>query len=132
MMPRKEGWENILDAEIEKARALTFEWGRNDCVTWAANVVLALTGADLITDLRGTYATKQGAYRLIRETGGTLAGCVDARLPRIPIAFAGRGDVVLWENSLGICTGINSFFLTDTAGLSPIKTLKCGAAWRVE
>jgi hypothetical protein len=130
-MRRTEGWERVLDAEIEKARRLPFSWGIHDCVTWAANVVLAMTGEDLIPEFRGGYQTKLEAYRLILQTGESLAACVDARLARSPIAFARRGDVVCRENALAICTGIHSFFITEDQGLQPIKTQHCEMAWRV-
>src|SRR5690242_12826816 len=100
-MKRLESWESILDAEIEKARPLAFEWGVHDCATWAANVVLALTGEDLIAAIRGSYTDEESARQVI-DAGGGLDACVDARLPRVGVAFAQRGDVVRWGHSLGI------------------------------
>lgn len=137
-MRRLTGWEGLLDAELEKARTLVFAWGENDCVTWAANIVLALTGEDLIAPQRGSYPDEESARRVIFDEGGldtdfaaNLEACVDARLPRIEVPFARRGDLVRWGNALGVCAGADSFFLTPKNGVRPIRTLRCQSAWRV-
>jgi hypothetical protein len=129
---RKDGWETAFFAEIEAAQNRALGWGEFDCVTWAGNMTLALTGFDPIAEFRGRYRSKAGAYRLIRETAGTLAECVDRKLQRISVSRAGRGDVVLIDNALGVCAGVQSLFVTENHGLQGLPTLNCEAAWRVE
>lgn len=129
---RVRGWESILHAELQAAKDRPFIWGEHDCVTWVANVILALTGTDYMAEFRGTYDSQLGARRLIKEIGGDLPGCVDGKLPSIPVPMARRGDVVLYENALGICCGVKSFFITQADGLQGIRTLQCEKAWRVE
>ncbi len=131
-MSRFEDWPVRLDAHLDSMRLLNFEWGVRDCVLFAASAVLAMTGEDLVPEFRGRYASKAEAYTLIKASGETLAACVDLRLPPIAVKLAGRGDIVMWQGALGVCTGLSSFFMTEKNGLQGIPTRKCEAAWRVE
>lgn len=47
-----------------------FEWGKSDCCTGACDVFLRLHGVDPMHDLRGRYASRQGALRIIASFGG--------------------------------------------------------------
>lgn len=68
--PRLPNWPDLLAAFIEERRHVPFEWGRNDCVTFAADAVLCLTGHDVLASLRGTWATEQQALQLAARMGG--------------------------------------------------------------
>lgn len=84
------------------AAGLTFEWGRRDCVTLAADRYMALTGTDAIADVRGVYSSAFAAARLLRREGG-MAAAIDRRIawPRRPAEAAliallpgAQGDVL--------------------------------------
>lgn len=124
-----------LAAAIAAARARPFAWGANDCVTWAADVRLALTGEDLATGWRGRYSTPRGAARLIRRMGfRSLTAAVTAALgaPLPSVLMAQRGDVVREGavEAFGICAGRMALFLSPD-GLTERPIEDCGMAWRV-
>lgn len=129
---RLEGWESLLNEEVEEARSQSFKWGFHDCLTWATNCLLAITGVDYLAEIRGTYKTQAGAYRLIKKRGKSLQDCVSQKLPEISIKMAKRGDLLMYNGALGICFGINGFFVTEESGLTPVKTLSCEYAWTID
>ena len=109
MIGRVPDWERRLMAAV--AHTPAFQWGTADCCTFAARIVLDMTGRDLLAVFRGKYATARGAIRLI-NTGGGLELLISQRLgPPLPrVAQAHRGDVVLartreGEPTVGICVG---------------------------
>lgn len=79
-----------LLAELESRAQLPFDWRRNDCARFAAACVRAQTGDNPLKGLR--WGSAAGARRLLDRLGG-MEAAVDARLRRIPPAFARRGDV---------------------------------------
>ena len=91
-LKRRSNWPEALDAFIASRRERPFRYGPNDCARFAAGAVEAQTGVNLMAGMR--YASKAGADRLIESEGGLLAA-LRARLPLIPPAQAGRGDVGL-------------------------------------
>jgi hypothetical protein len=118
-MKRVDNWPEKLTEYVESRRAEPFEWGRNDCMLFAADGISVLTGVDLVPELRGSYSTQIGAARRIVEVYGTasLAGAAECfaekwGIEEISIKFAGRGDVVLCANSgnpcLAICIGLHA------------------------
>lgn len=91
-------------------RMQPYAWGTNDCVTFAADGVLAITGNDPITELRGTWSDAETAAAKIEEMGG-LINAVDARFKRRENKnLAQRGDLVMMRlasgPSLAICVGM--------------------------
>ena len=95
-MSRREGWEIALAQTMSAALKKPHEWGENDCVTFAADCVCAMTGEDPLGDLRGTYDSPLSAARLIKNAGfESLGDMLAAHLEEIPPADARRGDVVL-------------------------------------
>lgn len=110
---RFDAWERRLNAMIDKHGRLPHDWGKQDCVLFAADCVWAVTAKDPAAGLRRTYDSEAGALRLIAEAGG-LEALVEARLAaagipsqRIDPRFAQRGDLCLIENgkALGIIHG---------------------------
>ncbi len=86
-----------------------FKWGSNDCATCAADGLLALTGKDLMADLRGTYTTATGALRAAKAATGSrdLLQAVSHIAERNGLSkrqhplTAMRGDLVLVEQADG-------------------------------
>jgi hypothetical protein len=88
---------------IEARAQQPFVWGSaaNDCVSYAAAAVLALTGRDTLGDL--TWASEDEAFAVLNEVGG-LEAAITARLLSISPSMAQRGDVagVMSGNMLGL------------------------------
>lgn len=106
---KQEGFAESL-ALFTAARRLTpYNWGTNDCVTFAADSVAAVSGNDPLGSLRGTWTNEAEAMAVLEAQGGLIAA-MDARFPRKAREFAQRGDVVLLKDangqpSLGVCVG---------------------------
>ena len=93
---RREGWEIRLSKAMTEGLRKPHAWGENDCVTFAADCVKAITGQDPVSDLRGTYDSPEGAARIMIALGyKNLGDCIASRLPEIDPSQARRGDVVL-------------------------------------
>ncbi|QEG30285.1 hypothetical protein GobsT_50890 [Gemmata obscuriglobus] len=130
-MTRTEGWEQLLNDHIERARDLVFQWGTTDCALWCAEWVTIATGEDFAEPWRGRYESEVELNALLVAMDLTgPADIADLALPRVAVAFAQRGDVVLWQNGLGICNGTHSHFLTER-GVTRARTRDCTAAWQV-
>lgn len=139
---RVPGWERRL-AELElAARGRSFAWGMHDCCTWAAECVHAVTGQDVLADLRGRWRTEPEAAAVLRELGG-LRQAVTQRVGTEPlptVLLAQRGDLVLLAlgntQALGVCMGAFAVAPAED-GLARIDmTLAAGdrralLAWRI-
>lgn len=102
-MTRLEGWERRLSALVEARRHAPFAHAANDCVSFAADAVIALTGADPLAPWRG-YAEGESFDLLTMEQALGRA--------RQNVAMARRGDVVLMPypepgmpHGLAVCLG---------------------------
>jgi hypothetical protein len=105
-------WEGHLAALVLERMHARFEWGRNDCVTFAADAVHGLIGVDPIATIRGTWRCELGAARAMREFCGwpdivQATEFMAQRLawPRVPAPLARRGDLVMVEGRLAVMTG---------------------------
>lgn len=106
---RHHDWQSRLDACMRENLPKPFEWGRNDCVTFAAACVKAVTGEDHIEQLRGAWLNERSAARLLRAGGGLsalAAGCLGAEVAPV---LAQPGDVGITvqngRDALCVCTG---------------------------
>lgn len=130
---RVAGWECAFDAVINKGRSQQFAWGTHDCITFAADCVLAQTGVDLIGSLRGTYCSVRGARSVLRRLGFvTVLDAVAANLgcPLPNASYARRGDILTDGKALGVCVGSAGAFLAPS-GLTFLPLSACAQAWRV-
>lgn len=89
-----------LHAFVASHMRTPFAWGAHDCVTFAADAVMALTGEDPLKRFRGRWTSAQGAARLLERLGG-LEKAVDAVLSPVAPALAQRGDVAAWRDEDG-------------------------------
>lgn len=97
-MMRLPCWPERLAALIEARRETPFRWGAQDCCTFAADAVLAMTGRDPIAPWRGTYASEAEGDAILGEGG--MAAFVERLLAdfgarEVPPPFARRGDWAL-------------------------------------
>lgn len=87
-----------------------FVWGTNDCSTFCADGIKAITGVDIANDFRGKYTDEVSAFALIKSvTGGSTVADAAAycatkhglqEWPK-PL-FAQRGDLVTFMAPTGI------------------------------
>jgi hypothetical protein len=65
--------QDRLFAFIEATRLQPYAWGTNDCVTFPANAILAMTGFDPAAKWRGKWNDEASAKALLEAEGGLLA-----------------------------------------------------------
>jgi len=101
--------------------------GKNDCCLMCADVVLAMTGKDHMSDFRGKYKTiKEGAALLRRLGHRGLYDCLTNYFgPSLAVSFARRGDLVYEKGGLmgpriGICVGAQTAFVGQSEGCEGI------------
>ena len=99
-------WPERLADFIEARRDVPFEWAKNDCLMFAADAVVVMTGSDPAAAHRDQYADTKSAANRIAFAGG-MRGLMS--LPEKQIGMAQRGDVVLAEvdgrESFGVVVG---------------------------
>jgi len=141
-MKRFDDWAGLLDAFIASRRHARFEWGVNDCVLFACDAVLVMTGEDLARGFRDHYATLHGAAKAMRQFGASSVGeladiMADRRDLRVlPPLFAQRGDVVLLDRELGESLGVVCLHGVEVwapaeEGLAEIPLSEAIRAWRI-
>lgn len=135
-MTRFPDWPARLVSSIEAARERPFSWsGGHDCCTFAADVVLALTGRDFAEPFRGRYSTRAEAVALVAARGGleaVVTGCLGEPLPTA--LLAGRGDVVMVETPEGRALGVSVGEKAACAGPQGLTFVPMSgwlAGWRV-
>ncbi|WP_407673237.1 DUF6950 family protein [Ochrobactrum chromiisoli] len=95
-------WEKRLVAVTEAHLVTPLVWGKSDCLLTTCDAIEAMTGGDPAADIRGKYKSKTGAYRLIKQRGyDSLGAVLTDRFTEIPVAMAGRGDVGIYQNTVG-------------------------------
>ncbi|MET3441395.1 hypothetical protein ABIC94_002153 [Variovorax paradoxus] len=121
-------------AEFGKQRAaMPFEWGSNDCCSFAATAVEAITGVNPMVGI-APYDSAIEAARMTEEGGG-LAQLATSLLgsPVSPV-MAAVGDVVLVINvgreMLGVCNGVN-VAAPGAAGMVALGMDAALAAWKI-
>jgi hypothetical protein len=131
---RRQDWPLRLEEEIEKARSRKFSWGTHDCALWTAGVVAAITGVDYASAWRGQYTSEFGALKAIAKNGYEGLDEVVTKALGEPVntLTAQRGDVVLFDGALGVCTGSSAAFVTVDDGLTFVPIKQCSMAWSVK
>jgi hypothetical protein len=128
-------WEARLNTLVASALAARFEWGKFDCCTFAADAVQAVTDADPMRELRGSYGSLRGAWRLLTELGGlrSAVSCVLGE-PMEEKNFAQRGDIALVNvdryPALGVVTG-QCALVPMASGVQRVPVRDWIAAWAV-
>ena len=113
---------------------MPFRWGSNDCCTFAAACVDALTDSNWTADLAKHYWDKRSALAYIADCGGVAAGATARLGEPIPVLQARRGDVCLVETPMGyglaVCLGA-SVVIPGSRGLITKPLSEVHMAWRV-
>lgn len=128
-------WQLRFEAFVRERRAMPFAWSRNDCATFAADAVLALTGSDLVPPgWRGVHTCAPAALRAVRAAGGLPALAAAALGEPVPVLMAGVGDVLLVPMgrhvALGICNG-HTVLGPGRSGLVALPMAGALTCWRV-
>ena len=95
---RFEDWPRRLQESVAAAEEAPFAWGSHDCLSFAASVVMAITGEDPAAPVRGRYGSYREALRVTRDLGCSDFPAVFDHLLRyesIDPLKAQRGDVAL-------------------------------------
>ena len=100
---------SALAAYIAGRETVPFAWGSNDCVTFAAGAVRALTGNDPLADIPA-WKSERAALIGLKRRGG-LAAAVSHVLTEIPAGHAHRGDI-------GLAMGPDGPFLMVIEGVT--------------
>jgi hypothetical protein len=132
---RDPDWEQALADYLAGKQGCVFAWGTCDCAMFAAGAVEAMTGTDPASDIRGQYKSQASAARAIKRKGFTdLGEWVGSLFSEIGPAFAHRGDIVMSDGNLGICTGGIAWFVGEEngePGLVSRPMQEWERAWRV-
>ncbi len=137
---RKKRWASRLTELVAAARSKPFTRGRFDCVMFAADAVLVVTGRDPAEGFRGTYATAEEAARAMIKYAGRpdVSSVVTKALgvePSDDVRLARRGDVVAVETekgeAVGVCVGEFAAVPIEGSGLMFIPTRSALRVWRV-
>jgi hypothetical protein len=121
-------------SEFGKARAsMPFAWGSNDCCTFAAAGVEAVTGINPMAAVE-PYDSEFGAMRRVAEAGGLQELATEYLGRPVSALLASVGDVVLVLNEgremLGICNGVNVMAPGGT-GMVALGMESALAAWKI-
>jgi len=121
-------------ADFGRARITTpFAWGSNDCCTFAAAAVEALTGVNPMQSVPA-YDKPLEAARLIEEGGGLEHLASSLLGAPVPPVMAAVGDVVLVINAdremLGVCNGTN-VLAPGKDGMAVFGMDAALAAWKI-
>jgi hypothetical protein len=99
-MSRHPQWEPRLLALVEKHRSTPYQWGKWDCLLFAAAVAKAVTGKDHAKGHRGQYDSFASAYAYLKRLGfDSPEALLDSLFDEKPVGFAQRGDLVLCDLS---------------------------------
>lgn len=139
-MTRPADWPERLDAELRAAAARPFCWATHDCFRFAARVVRALGGPDLMAACRGAWHDEASAEAAIGAWGpdldaGLVALCARLGMQQIPPAFAQRGDLVVLRTPRGptcaICAGRTAAAAAEAGGVLHLPMSIALRAWAV-
>ena len=130
-MDRLSNWEEILSEYIESKRFEPFEYGLNDCCTFASDAIVAMTGVDPIPEFRGKYDSLLSSAKGLKTIGnGNLESTMDSKFTEVPIGNAQRGDLAFFDDSVGIVYGSFAWFVSDD-GLERVPRNLWDKAWSV-
>lgn len=135
--PRFPDWPERLAALWAERAEMPFAWGAQDCVSFAADAALALTGIDPLAEFRGRYEDEESAYKLVGEGG--LQAFVSQLMAQFgaqecPVEFAQRGDwaMVLVGNNLvtGVVVG-ETVMAPGARRLAQVPLSRAVIAWAI-
>lgn len=130
-MKKRETWRSDLFRFIDEQEAAVFEYGVLDCCLFAASAVEVMTGEDPAAGFRGQYINEFSGMKALAAAGyRDQFDFLERNFTEVEPAFTQAGDVVVYQNSVGVCAGQTSAFISES-GLSFIDTINVERAFRV-
>jgi hypothetical protein len=138
---RHTDWQSRFSAFAQKRGAMPFVWGSNDCCTFTAAAVEAITGANPMASFEA-FGVEKGPrrkalkrlFRRIDKAGGLRALATEYLGEPVSPLLAGVGDVVVLMNDgremLGVCNGVNAI-APGGAGMVALGMDAAIAAWKI-
>lgn len=124
-MSRLSDWQTRLSNYLNQAANTEFEYGVLDCGLFVADCIVAITGLDVASELRG-YASRAEAFARIEALCGTpsmeaVAAYLAERygFDEVPVGSAQRGDAVVIKRGRASSLGIIAMHGTEI--LTPYK-----------
>lgn len=131
---RYHDWQIRFAAFVAARQTMPFAWGANDCCTFAADCILAITGVDVALSEQRQQSSALQAARLLKTVGGVAGAATSALGEPMPALMAQVGDVVLADaagrDMLAICNGATCM-APGPAGLVHISMATARKCWRV-
>jgi len=130
-LTRKDNWEQILYSEIEKAKTLKFEYGKNDCTIWSISVIKKISDFEW----KPTWSNKREALRAQKSEPmqDQVSRALKQKYSSLP--YAKRGDLIQRNEgiqaSLGICIGSKVVFLKEGSGICYVDLKDCIYRWEI-
>lgn len=130
---RLHDWQPRYEAFVRARLSAPFAWGGNDCCTFAADGVQAITGIDPAPHLRA-HRDARGALLTMRGCGGIAKLAIACMGPAQPATRAAVGDMVLLPMgkrlALGLCNGSTAFG-PSAHGLAHVAMADALLCWRL-
>lgn len=139
----KDTARKALKLHIERSMAMPFEWGKNDCLSFADKAVEIQRGHGFVTEWlnSGYYNARTAAIhygRHLRDTGyKSVLDVADERLERIDTLQPEFGDIVARKTeggaiswAFGVATSKGVAFL-DESGARLCESELDDVVWRV-
>lgn len=135
MSARIKNWPQVLEIFVWEHTGRVFEWGVQDCCTFAADWVELATGKPIEgKKWRGTYTTFLGAMLQVGRAGGVAKIPGKWGLAPVAVALATRGDLVSVVSPLGLALGVclgPKIAVPGRTGLVFVDRIMGRNAWRV-
>lgn len=133
---RVAGWEKNLNETIETYRSEPFDWGTNDCFTFAVRCEESVCGKTRFPELyKAEYTNQFGSMRaFMREGYYGMIDCLHQRLDEIDMAVAQRGDWAAIGTPDGLAVGVltgDKIAVTGEKGLLFFDYAQSVKAWRI-
>lgn len=112
---------------LQQHRHTSFEWGKHDCVLFAARWVQIATGVDHLADVPAWHDERE-ALRMLRDHGG-LEALLDERFERVHPNLAQDGALTIYERSVCLFSGAH-IVGPGLAGLTFNNRTLATCAWR--
>lgn len=138
-LKRDNAWPEKLNKFFESVHDDKFQWGKHDCCLFVCRAVFIMTGVDLARGFRG-YKSEFSAQKLLKQRGGLERICETVTekhgMKEVPVLFARRGDVLLFESEQGMMLGIvnmngQEIVSVSLDGLGFVPLRNALRAWRV-
>lgn len=137
---RYSDWQTRLHRYLMSAATRPFAWGVFDCVHHSADAILAMTGTDILTDIRHRYDSLLTSKKLLQDFGGDVWSATEMiankyQMPEVKPLFAQRGDLVVidqhGESLSGIVDLSGKISAVTSTGCLVLNLRAAARAWSV-